>query len=126
MIPAMEYQRWLEIRASAPLIPRLQELRKRLYAASPGDIEMNVTLTDAIEVLQAWEQGKRPKNAAKCKACGSPFIRNRRQIYCSTACASQSFEQRRKGTRNEYMRELMRKRREVAKLQLRALVEMTA
>ena len=47
---------WKAIRASAPLIDRLNECRKRLYSAMPDDMMLNVTLTDAIEVIELWNR----------------------------------------------------------------------
>jgi len=48
----------------------------------------------------------------KCGECPAIFVRSGRQLYCSTVCAGKSADRRRAGTRNEYMRDYMRDRRE--------------
>jgi hypothetical protein len=66
-----------------------------------------------------WDLGEvlkqKPFPFRQCPICRSVFVPVKRQIYCSPACTYKGTELARKGSRKEYMRKFMKKRREKAK-----------
>jgi hypothetical protein len=78
-------------------------LRERPVGADPHEH----LLGDFVLLLRLT-----PFPFGRCPKCGTVFVRVKRQRYCSRICATQYIEAARKGTRREYMRELMRRKRE--------------
>lgn len=70
-----------------------------------------------IEVLATLRMVPFP--FGRCPVCYKFFARVRRQRYCSPVCTAQGVEAARKGTRREYMRDLMRRRRARERTQLK-------
>ena len=68
----------------------------------------------------------RPTPFSRCRQCGSFFARVGRQVYCGTRCRSKANETKRAGTRRDYMRKLMRRRRELAKARRQAASRQSA
>jgi len=79
------------------------ELKEMLEGAAPHEHPLG----DFLSILRL-----RPFPFGRCPVCSNVYVRVRRQRYCSLQCTSRGVEAARKGKRREYMRELMRKRRE--------------